>query len=156
VGAISAVAHCPELDQAGAMDQQAGHTVRAWSRAAAWLERARLASEDPLCQERLSAAEREWLRKTRPPAAAHWNLLSDPRPEALPCGIASLLLITAAVHLPRSRRTGSGSGTPDRTTCRTSGRAPSTPCTGSEPSRRDTRDARGRNKPRIAGARGTA
>jgi transcriptional regulator with XRE-family HTH domain len=62
----------------------AGETGAVLSRVAARLERARLAREDTLCQESLSAAERKWLRKTRPQAAAHWNLLSDLRPEALP------------------------------------------------------------------------
>ena len=62
----------------------AGETRALLSRVAARLEHARLAREDTLCQENLSAAEREWLGKTRPPAAAHWNLLSDLRPEALP------------------------------------------------------------------------
>ena len=64
--------------------ENAEETRTVLSRVAARLERARLAREDTLCQETLSAAEREWLRKTRPPAAAHWNLLSDLRPEALP------------------------------------------------------------------------
>ena len=62
----------------------AGETGAVLSRVAARLERARLAREDTLCQETLSAAEREWLGRTRPQAAAHWNLLSDLRPEALP------------------------------------------------------------------------
>jgi hypothetical protein len=64
--------------------EDAGKTVVLLSRIAARLEHARLAREDTLCRKNLSAAEREWLRKTRPPAAAHWNLLSDLRPEALP------------------------------------------------------------------------
>jgi hypothetical protein len=64
--------------------ENAEETRAALSRVAARLERARLVREDTLCQENLSAAEREWLRKTRPPAAAHWNVLSDLRPEALP------------------------------------------------------------------------
>jgi transcriptional regulator with XRE-family HTH domain len=41
------------------------------------LERSRLAREDTLCQESLTAAERQWLRERRPPDARHWNLLTD-------------------------------------------------------------------------------
>jgi Predicted transcriptional regulator with C-terminal CBS domains len=67
-----------------AVREDAEATGAVLSRVAARLERARLAREDTLCQENLSAAERAWLRKTRPPAAAHWNLLSDLRPESLP------------------------------------------------------------------------
>lgn len=66
--------------------QDAAETGAVLSRVAARLERARLAREDTLCQDGLSAAEKEWLRKTRPDAAAYWNLLSGLRPEALPYG----------------------------------------------------------------------
>ncbi len=48
------------------------------------LDRARLVREDTLCQQSLSAAERRWLRETRPPEARHWNLLADLTPELLP------------------------------------------------------------------------
>jgi len=48
------------------------------------LDRARLVREDTLCQQSLSAAERRWLRDTRPPEARHWNLLADLTPELLP------------------------------------------------------------------------
>jgi len=48
------------------------------------LERARLAREDTMCQQSLSAAERRWLRKKRPADAWHWNLLTDLNPEGLP------------------------------------------------------------------------
>jgi hypothetical protein len=41
------------------------------------LERSRLAREDTLCHESLSEAEKNWLRENRPPAARHWNLLTD-------------------------------------------------------------------------------
>jgi hypothetical protein len=41
------------------------------------LNRSRLVREDTLCQDSLSAAERRWLRKARPAAARHWNLLTD-------------------------------------------------------------------------------
>jgi len=47
------------------------------------VERARLAREDTLCRESMSEAERAWLRENRPPAARHWNLLTDLRPEHL-------------------------------------------------------------------------
>lgn len=47
------------------------------------LENARLAVEGTLCHDSLSSAERSWLREVRPPDAAHWNLLTDLRPEAL-------------------------------------------------------------------------
>jgi hypothetical protein len=49
----------------------------------AHLERGRLALEDTLCQSSLSVAERTWLRENRSPEAAHWNLLTDWRPEHL-------------------------------------------------------------------------
>jgi hypothetical protein len=48
------------------------------------LDRARLAREDSLCQERLSEAERGWLRQSRPADARHWNLLTDLDAEHLP------------------------------------------------------------------------
>ncbi len=79
LGFVVGLAH--ELEAAR---ESSGETAAVLRRVAARLERARLAREDTLCQENLSAAEREWLRKTRPAAAAHWNLLSDLRPEALP------------------------------------------------------------------------
>jgi transcriptional regulator with XRE-family HTH domain len=47
------------------------------------LENARLAVEGTLCHDSLSSAERSWLREVRPPEAAHWNLLTDLRPEQL-------------------------------------------------------------------------
>lgn len=79
LGFVVGLAH-----ELAATRENAGQTGAVLSRVAARLERARLAREDTLCQDSLSAAEREWLRKTRPPAAAHWNLLCDLRPEALP------------------------------------------------------------------------
>ncbi|MEK7403909.1 MAG: helix-turn-helix transcriptional regulator [Acidobacteriota bacterium] len=48
------------------------------------LDRARLVREDTLCQGSLSDAERRWLRRTRPPDARHWNLLTDLDSRALP------------------------------------------------------------------------
>lgn len=47
------------------------------------LERARLVREDTLCQERLSGAERKWLKQTRPVEARHWRLLTDVRAAGL-------------------------------------------------------------------------
>jgi transcriptional regulator with XRE-family HTH domain len=47
------------------------------------LEGSRLAREGTLCHDSLSNAERSWLRESRPPEAAHWNLLTDLRPEHL-------------------------------------------------------------------------
>jgi transcriptional regulator with XRE-family HTH domain len=46
------------------------------SSAAQGLERARLAREDTLCRESMSAAERDWLATTRSALARHWNLLT--------------------------------------------------------------------------------
>ena len=43
------------------------------------LRQARLDIEDTLC-ENLTAAEREWLRQSRPPGAAQWNLLTGLSP----------------------------------------------------------------------------
>ena len=50
------------------------------------LERARLAREDTLCRDSVTRAERNWLRRMRPPQAEHWNLLTDLRPETLRYG----------------------------------------------------------------------
>jgi hypothetical protein len=47
------------------------------------LERSRLAAEDTLCHAALGPAHRRWLRESRPPEAAAWNLLTDWRPEHL-------------------------------------------------------------------------
>jgi hypothetical protein len=48
------------------------------------LRRARLVREDTLCQQALSDAERQWLRRTRPADARYWNLLTDLESEHLP------------------------------------------------------------------------
>jgi len=40
------------------------------------LEQARLAGEGTLCRDSMPAAERNWLRKHRPPAAALWRVLT--------------------------------------------------------------------------------
>ena len=54
-----------------------GERTRAWKKYEGALERSRLAMEDTLCHDSLTQAERNWLRHNRPPAAAHWNLLTD-------------------------------------------------------------------------------
>jgi hypothetical protein len=41
------------------------------------LEHSRLAREDTLCHESMTAAERRWLQRNRPEEARHWNLLTD-------------------------------------------------------------------------------
>jgi transcriptional regulator with XRE-family HTH domain len=41
------------------------------------LERSRLAGEDTLCKDSMTAAERKWLRVHRSRLAKHWNLLTD-------------------------------------------------------------------------------
>ena len=48
------------------------------------LRRARLVRQDTLCQQTLSGAERQWLRRTRPADARYWNLLTDLDSEHLP------------------------------------------------------------------------
>lgn len=50
------------------------HRLREAERA---LESSRLAREDSFAGNTLSNAERRWLRRQRPPAARHWNLLTD-------------------------------------------------------------------------------
>ncbi len=57
----------------GRGDRNAVRTLRSVEQI---LERARLAREDTLCQESMPEAERRWLRQTRSPEAAHWNLLT--------------------------------------------------------------------------------
>jgi hypothetical protein len=56
--------------------------AQALTDAAHRLEEARLAKEDTLGRE-LTEAERRHLREHRPPAAAHWNLLTNLRAEDL-------------------------------------------------------------------------
>jgi len=48
------------------------------------LSASRLLKEETLCQESLSAREREWLRENRPEEAVYWNLLTKWKPEHLP------------------------------------------------------------------------
>ena len=45
------------------------------------LESSRLAVEETLCEASLPEAKRRWLAQNRPPEAAHWNLLTNWRPE---------------------------------------------------------------------------
>jgi transcriptional regulator with XRE-family HTH domain len=59
--------------------EHAGQRRAVLSRVAVRLERARLAREDTVCQESLSTAEREWLRKTRRRAAARPGPALPPR-----------------------------------------------------------------------------
>jgi hypothetical protein len=49
----------------------------------ATLDRSRLAREDSFPRPPRNLAERAWLMQNRPEEAAHWNLLSDLRPEHL-------------------------------------------------------------------------
>jgi transcriptional regulator with XRE-family HTH domain len=48
------------------------------------LEEARLASEGTLCRDSMPERERTWLRKNRPEAAVHWNLLTGLSADQLP------------------------------------------------------------------------
>ncbi len=50
------------------------------------LEPSRLAGEDTLCDATLGPAHRRWFSENRPAEAAHWNLLTDWRPEMLRYG----------------------------------------------------------------------
>lgn len=47
------------------------------------LQRSRLASVGTFCNERMSQAEKQWLRERSSPEAQQWNILSDLRPEHL-------------------------------------------------------------------------
>lgn len=64
------VAHLQGLDVARVLEER--ETL---------LERSRLVREDVFGRSSLTDAERRWLRSNRPPDAAHWNILSDLRPE---------------------------------------------------------------------------
>jgi transcriptional regulator with XRE-family HTH domain len=70
-----------ELCKSGSKDSQRMDVFSGWERE---LEEARLVREDTLCRESMPPAERAWLRKHRPAAAAHWNLLTSLTPEQLP------------------------------------------------------------------------
>lgn len=57
------------------------HAAQALAQMEGRLYRSRLACEDTLCQEPLTQAERQWLRKNRSADARKWNLLTPWRPE---------------------------------------------------------------------------
>jgi transcriptional regulator with XRE-family HTH domain len=57
--------------------------VQALSRWENELEEARLAREGTLCRDSMTEPERAWLRSRRPPAAAHWGLLTGLTAEQL-------------------------------------------------------------------------
>jgi transcriptional regulator with XRE-family HTH domain len=63
---------------------QDGHRSCALRALEAALEKSRLANEGAFYRLPRTEGEREWLRKNRPEAARHWNLLSDLRPKHLP------------------------------------------------------------------------
>jgi len=63
------------------------------------LERARLAREDTLCRDSMTAAERQWLVSNRSPLAQHWKLLSGLTVDQLP--YANSRVIDAAFSLSR-------------------------------------------------------
>lgn len=48
------------------------------------LDDARLVREGTLCRESMPAAERAWVKSNRPPAAAHWHLMTTLTAEQLP------------------------------------------------------------------------
>lgn len=70
----------------GVADSQGLDVARALEARETSLERSRLVREDVFGRTSLTEAERRWLRSNRPPAAAHWNVLSDLRPEHLVYG----------------------------------------------------------------------
>ena len=51
------------------------------------LDEARLVREGTLCRESMPAAERAWVRANRPPAAAHWRVLTTLTAEQLPYAV---------------------------------------------------------------------
>lgn len=65
--------------------QTAGETSQAGlSKWTMELEEARLASEGTLCRDSMPEREKTWLRKNRPEAAVHWNLLTSLSADQLP------------------------------------------------------------------------
>ena len=62
---------------------QDARAVSVLDRVEAQLEPSRLVREDTLARASMTQAERRWLRTHRPPAAAHWNLLTGLTPEHL-------------------------------------------------------------------------
>jgi transcriptional regulator with XRE-family HTH domain len=67
----------------GVADLQGLEVGRALEEREAFLDGSRLVREDVFGRSSLTEAERRWLRSNRPPEAAHWNMLSDLRPEHL-------------------------------------------------------------------------
>lgn len=70
----------------GVADLQRLDVARALEARETSLERSRLVREDVFGRSLPTEAERRWLRSNRPRAAAHWNVLSDLRPEHLVYG----------------------------------------------------------------------
>jgi transcriptional regulator with XRE-family HTH domain len=64
---------------AGELAARSGDTSRSekLNRYRELLDRSRLVREDTLCHDSMTRTERKWLEKNRPPAARHWNLLTD-------------------------------------------------------------------------------
>ncbi len=62
-------------------DADAGRILSRWEDE---LDEARLVREGTLCRESMPAAERAWVRTNRPPAAAHWHVLTTLTAEQLP------------------------------------------------------------------------
>jgi hypothetical protein len=73
------------LEKEKAREEHAGRTMvqilSAWQND---LEEARLAREGTLCRDSMPERERDWLRKNRSDAAAHWSLLTGLTAEQLP------------------------------------------------------------------------
>jgi transcriptional regulator with XRE-family HTH domain len=65
------------------LDPVNSHRVHLLSQLERELSTSRLLEEGTLCQESLSAREREWLRENRPKEAEYWNLLTKWKPEHL-------------------------------------------------------------------------
>jgi transcriptional regulator with XRE-family HTH domain len=64
-------------------DATNAHTTAVLTRLESLLDHSRLVHEDAFPRPPKNNAEREWLTVNRPPEAAHWNLLTDLRPEHL-------------------------------------------------------------------------
>jgi len=47
------------------------------------LEEIRFSGEDTFCHDSMTTIERSWLREHSSPTAAHWNILSDLKPEII-------------------------------------------------------------------------
>jgi transcriptional regulator with XRE-family HTH domain len=64
---------------AGELAERSGDSSRSakLNRYRELLDRSRLVREDTLCHDSMTRTERKWLEKNRPPAARHWNLLTD-------------------------------------------------------------------------------